>query len=574
MSSNSTADSLLGIKNFRKEYAGLMRASTNFAPINPNTEPLTDAGTYNGRFKSLSDGIRHCFNAVGDIAIRDKRYLESFLAGYVNPMISVERSYANPAAYQNYPTFNMNGQPVTFPEDRIMYDVSSLGEIDTNNCYVWVFKNGLLMWHEDYTMVNTAYGIKCFIKSSKIAANDKINVSVNRIYNTEGKYYTLPIASSGSGRTVTIPVSNLSTFYHPKYLRLMVKRGTHAKLSFIEIPTTKYTTEIDVTGTTLKIIIFDFPISAGEKLIVYNTIHWWKKEVKAVAPANGSFDTFVETTNYVAATSDYHPVPYSSDHDFDVFFNGYHLILNRHYAIVRGGDGATVQGIKLFFIPAAGVEYTMQIYKNEASTGNADLVYATQETMNNKGVITVNDTSIPVMANLGHCFLADRYVIGTRLTTHHRKVFTIDESNTLDSFEYRARLVSGLDIDNVMYTIGDRLSESDMISSWMGFNAVVSNIAGDRPLVNDLGILGFSGTYRPNNAWTILDASAHVLEKFNNVRVMHINGIAPGDMLIDSNLLISEHPAPLSNILDSDIVLDLNVEAYTEIMIDSNAVFQ
>ena len=113
---NTPLETSLGQNNFRREYTGTVNTLTQIPSINPTLESLSDPKTFNTRFKQLSESIKFAYNAVGDIAIRDKRYLETFITGYTNPFISQSFKLPNPELQKNVNIYDPNGNPITFPE--------------------------------------------------------------------------------------------------------------------------------------------------------------------------------------------------------------------------------------------------------------------------------------------------------------------------------------------------------------------------------------------------------------------------------------------------------------------------
>ena len=70
-------ETILGVGNFRRDLVGLVNEVAAMPLIDPRVESLSDPDTFNSRFKALALGLRHSFNAAGDVAIRDRRYLDT-----------------------------------------------------------------------------------------------------------------------------------------------------------------------------------------------------------------------------------------------------------------------------------------------------------------------------------------------------------------------------------------------------------------------------------------------------------------------------------------------------------------
>lgn len=568
--SYSDVETSLGIKNFRREYMGLVQASSVILPIDPTLEPLTDPKTFNTRFKRLGDAMRQCFSAAGDIAIRDKRYLETFLTGYANPIITVKQSYPDPYLYQNIPNFNTNGTPITFPENRVVYNVAGSSDLNFAAIYHWVFKNGILMNISDYSILNTAYGVKCFIKASLISANDKISIVINRIFNTSTAATTKSIGVGATNTTLIVPVSTLGTFYHHKYIKLFVKRGNDPKRSFIEIPRVNYSTEIDTTGGSIKVDIRNYQLNAGEVVHIMNAVYWWKYEAEGNTGLN--FVNEVELSEKQADNVTYRPVPFLSVHDFDVFFNGRHLRAGKHYTIIKGGNEFSPFKIKLLFNPAPNEAYSLRIYKNEAVAEDKDFVYLNEDNIDDKGLVVAPDvTTLPLMSRLGHCFLADRHVSNEDLENKHRRMLIVKNATTRSSFEYRLRIVSSLDIENVLNFANSNLSEFDMVAEWFGMDEIKTRLKVTLPLiVVDPNIFNFENTF-VGSGWEHYDVLTAAVEQFRVIADAYLNDSLARTLIIDTNIFnLPDYPM---NIVGNMMLLDSNMLQSNVMVLDSNVFF-
>lgn len=567
--SYSDIEKSLGIKNFRKEYLGQVQSLSSFAPIDPVIEPLSNASTFNTRFKKLQEAMRHCFNAAGDIAIRDKRYLETFLAGYTNPLVTASYQYETPNVYKNVPTFNVSGVPIQFPEDRIVYNVANLGELNYTNCYHWVFKNGVLLEQTDYDIINTAYGVKCFVKASIVAANDAINIVVNRIYNLNPNSTSVQVSTGGLNSSFIVPVTSFGTFYHTKYLRVYVQRGTDPRTSYLEIPRANYTTEINTTGTSVKVDVRDWNLNPGEQIHIMNTVYWWKYEV--TGNTGTDFSNEVELSELLEGGT-YRPVPFMSIHDFDVFFNGHHLRPGVHYTIIKGGNEFSPYKLKLLFNPDQMTDYSWRIYKNESVAQDADFLFISEDTMDPKGLIETHAAAtLPLMPRLGHCFLGDKYVSNQRLTQHSRRIMSVDNPETTDSFYYCLRVVSSLDIDNVLSFVNDNISEFDMITTWLGSDFITDKLRLNLDdVVDDPLKHGFTDSFT-GGVWEHYDVLTAAVEQFRVIHDAYLANELDRELTIDPNTAF-EQPYPV-NIVDDMLVLDSTMLQSEIMILDANTYF-
>lgn len=426
----------LGIKNYRKEWSGLVQQLTSVPIINPKTDNLADVEVFNSRFQQLAQSIRHAFNAAGDIAIRDKRYLESFLTGYTNPLVSESYTYSEPQLYTNIPTFDLNGLAINFPEPRVMYNVSLLGSLSTTGVITWVFKNGLLLRPEHYTFMNTAYGVKCFVKATAVSVDDRIDIVVNRIFNPTPANSIVRHTNNRdvSSTTILIPVENLGTFYHTDYLKLYLKIGNRYRL----IGEKYFLADLDVMGRQVKVTIKNFTMPLNSVVYVCNTIHYYTNTVSGTGGTDWNRDIVLSENH----SGDLRPVPFMTAYDFDIFYNGWKLEAGKHYSVL---DGETLSGwpiLRFHFTPPSGQEYTISIFKNEATLNKDSLIFDSEE-LGEKGVVIRYDNmeTIPFMARLGNCFVASKYVPNSWINVLQRNVLQINPTKLKAVKTYSIRLV-------------------------------------------------------------------------------------------------------------------------------------
>ena len=566
----SSEETNLGIKNFRREFSGLVQSLSQFNPISPQ-EPLNSPSTFNTRFSQLSAAIKHCFDAAGDIAIRDKRYLETFLTGYANPIVSQVYNGSDVTKYTNFPSYNINGTSITFPESRVMYNVSSLGELNNAACYVWVFVDGVKLADSDHTTLNTAYGVKCFIKATKVTATSEVNIVVNRIFNTSKNGVKATVATTANTTTFLMPVNQLGTFYHPKYIKLFVKRGSDPKLSYLEIPSSKVTSEIDTTGTTLKVTVSGFSLAKNEVVHILNTIYWWKSQTTM----NLGVTNEVEMTE-LQADGSYRPVPFSTIYDFDVFFNGYKLIPGTHYTIIKGGNNYSTFKLKLLIGPSSpGVNTSdrVEIFKNEAVTEDKDFIYVLKENLGSYGILTSSDmTTLPMCKTIGQCYIGGKRVGYDKIDVKHKRFITLNGVKGNKDVEYSQRIVSTLDIANVMNFLNTTTSETDLVAEWIGFDTIIAKIQATMPP------LALSATYNKTVIETLTTRSffkplTAAVEQFRAVVNAYNTGILVNGLVLDPNVTPQNTEFIPIDVVDKFLTLDPNIKQYSALIINPNAVF-
>ena len=480
--SNNPLESALGIKNFRQEFSGIVQSLVTIPPINPATESLTNPATFNTRFNQMAQALKHCYNAMGDIAIRDKRYLETFLTGYANPLITQSFQYANPLTYSNLVAFNTDGTPLTFPEERIAYSLTNSGQLSTTATQPWVFKNGVMLDKSNYTLANTAYGVKCFIKATTIAANDKIDIVVNRIYNTisDNCVARIPSTKTALNNSFLIPITAFGIFYHTEYLKVYIKRAGRV----FPIPRVNIIFDIDVTGNTVKLDIRNYPVTNTDEIWVANTVFTHVLETTVVANVGmtqSAWDAKRDITLSAIIGGVASPVPYMQSSDFDVFWNGYKLIPDVHYGVI---DNYTPEGypiLRLLFTPSSthAVNNSLRIYKNDVTILSDTSAVFEPVIGNCHGLFIREETGkyLPFMSSLGHCFAAGMYIPNSKLYVKHKNILKLDDSvGITKDFVYQTRILKTIDIGQVIDHVKTNLSEFDQVVDWIGKENIIQQV--------------------------------------------------------------------------------------------------
>lgn len=470
---NKNAEVALGIKNFRREYTSNVHSLVKVQPIDPIIESLTSPNTFNTRFAQLGDAIRHCYNAAGDIAIRDKRYLETFLTGYTNPVISQSFKYEVARTYTDNNAYHPNGTPITFPEPRVMYSLTRTGQLSAVGVYTWVFKNGILLTDDKFTLYNTAYGVKCFIKATEIQDGDEVTVSINRHFNISGKHtkkfnISIPINNA----SYVIPVTDFGTFYHTRYLRVMVKRAGR----YFTVPELNLLRDMDVTGNTVLVEIHNYPLLAGDVVYISNSVYTFYRELDynrdATNPTTLPDFELKETKNGVVE-----PIPFMLAQDFDIFLNGYKLTPEVHYGVIdncnTASEGHSV--IRFFFniLPSINgdTQVKLRIFKNESSGYWDGCNFAYQTKLDTSGLLLRKWSSnqLPFMTRIGHGTSNGRYQINDNLSTKSHNILQLNpEVGLLKDFTFQSRTIYTYDIEEVINFAKRNLSEFDITTEILG----------------------------------------------------------------------------------------------------------
>lgn len=579
----SNLETSLGVGNFRRELSGLLEPLSKVQPINPVTEDLSDVKTFNKRFKQLGEALRYCFYATGDIAIRDKRYLETFLSHFTNPVVDRSYQFADKAAHYANANWDANGVPITYPAaTRVEYNVDCLGKLNFAAITHFVFVDGKLLPKSEYDLVNTAYGVKCYIKAIHINDNSVVGIKVHRLYNTSKDYVTKTIASTdltGGKCTLYVPVANLGTFYHHKYINVVAKRTIDGLTAYVKFRHgIDFITEINTTGDTARIIFSTLPQEA-DQLFIMNGVYYWEYEASS---ANGdTWSNEIEIKEKLEDNS-YRPVPIGSIEDFDVYLNGYHLTAGKHYTLIYGGNEFSGYKIKLLANKIDDdAEWRIRIVKNECVMDDADCIIIRQDTMQEQGLITTNTdiATIPLMPRLGSSFLNQKYLSNDWFKPKHRQVMELDVSkvDTLKDFEYRLRIVNTIDINSVIKFVVDNYSEFDIVAEYVGLDNIMNTIYADEPNVtvdpNDQGVEEeYSTVFEFFSPYT---AAVEQLRVISNYYYQNrINNRS--DLVLDANVSPTEHPINITEhqmLKDNVLLLDANMKQSKIFVLDANQYF-
>ena len=575
-------EAILGVKNFRRDLAGLVAPLAAMPPIDPRVEPLDDPDTFNKRFKMLAMGLRQAFNAAGDVAIRDKRYLDTFLKGYVNTINTTTVQADNWNRYVDITNFNRNGTPLTFPEKRVAIDIDAYSNFDFAAVYFWVFVDGIMLEPSyvrnservdapEYNIVNTAFGVKCFIKASAVPAGATVSVVTNRIFNHNREYVTLRVPRTTVNSTYLVPIADLDTFYHHKYIKVYVKRyqSNTTHVTYYELPRDRYFTSTNTTGTTVKIDVIGFQLNQGETLLVMNTVNFWEFHAKGSTGATLNHEVEL---NEIQEDGSYLPIPFMGIEDFDVFFNGWHLTPGEHYTIIVGNE-ITSYKLKLLFTPSAKDPWRLDVYHNEAVATDKDTIIVRQTNYNPKGLIPAgNFTSLPMTPALGHIWVNDKFYPNKEVSQKHRRIVYLgDKNDTTKRLSYVMRVVCTLDIEEVLSFVNDHISEFDLVGEWVGLDNIMSTVYSAYPtIVNNVHNLTFNETYMAT--WEFFDANSAAVEQLRYIIKWYEDNDVAKPLILDSNRLLTEADYPLQ-LVGKMLTLDSNVRQSSALVINANTLF-
>lgn len=547
--------------NFRRDLLKKVYGLARHQDIDGVTEKILDPKTLNSRFKNINQTMYSVFDAMADLASRDKKYMQSFFQGYVNPVYQKQHSYTMKDAYLTNKKFQSNGQYTTFPDgDRVVYDHSGYGNLETNDAYEWVFKNGVLMDTTQYDVANTPYGLKLYVKPAFVANDDRIDLVINKKFNNTAVWkYTFPSIQSNFNTQVVVNDNITGRLYHTKHMILYVRKVGHP--NFLRIPVDRYVVAMDVSGTVLNITIQNYIFQVGDELCLKNSTEFWSKEVvQTMSPTN----TCCTHSAIPLVRTDGSPVPFKNSSDFDVFYNNKKLLPEIHYGIAYSVSSESPDEMVLLFNAEPGTN-TIKIFKNEPSF-EQDSIVMNYDELPEKGFVQYDPNfRMPVMPKLGYCFINGKFVNDTHLSTKHRSLLQVSDVEDTHQFNYTMKIVTNQEVDDIIQGLESIPSEMDLVVEYMGLQSILDTIYATLPennvstnpnIEDEMHITG----YTPNAAWYRMI--------YNYLNLMIVDANAP-DMVFDANL---ELPVEF-RYFDTDQVLDANECSCQDIIIDANIIY-
>lgn len=544
--------------NFRKDLVGRAYELSKYSAIDGTIEKLSNPTTFNTRFKKIQESVISVVEAMADLASRDKKYLQTFFQGYANPIYTRTYKYSSKLAYLVTSYFSSNGTPVSFNEARIFYDYDDYGNLDTNDSYVYIFKNGILLDSANYEVYNTAYGLKGFIKSSAVLDNDEITIVINKKYNPTIKTFNKPITAAGTTTSFSVSVIdtvNLGIFYNTKYITLYIKKIGAS--NYIRIPKTNYTIAMDVTGNNLNISVQSYTLAVGDQILVTNTTSFWE------------YNSTITTLNtdccvhpYFDLKSNSIPVPFESAYDFDVFYDNLKLIPEVHFNIAYSASPNVCDRLVLNFDVPGNQLHTVKIVKNEPAIVD-DFISIYKEELNEKGLEEfATDFKFPIMSKLGYCYINGRFVDNSHLKTRHRSLLEVTDVNVRTDFHYINKIVFNKEFDDILTNLESIPSEMDLVVEYMGLSNVITNLYSSLPVITDIPqddfITAKSATLRPNAAFWAMFYSYYTYKLTQNSNFILDANDSNG--IVDFNALgITSGNLDANECSCQDILLDGNI---------------
>jgi hypothetical protein len=489
--------------NYRRDLLKRINELTLYRDIDGVTEKTSDPKVLNTRFRNLTQSMHSIFEAMADIASRDKKYLQTFFQGFVNPVYQKGYSYNLKSGYLTHQYFQSNGVPVSFASDdpRIYFDAGDYGDFKFNDVYEMVYRNGILMDQSQYDLYNTAYGLKLYIKDAFVSNNDQIDLTINKKFNPSITGWNYLFTSSVSSFTTSFPVNDANTgqLYHQKHLLLYVK--TAGSPFFTKVDPNLYEFVMDMSGTVINLAV-EKAFGNNDRLLALNSTMYWEKRFPTIS---GTTDCCT-LPGSALVTSDNLPVPFISEWDFDIYLDGRKLIPLTHFRISRSIDCGSYDEVIFLFDIDPLVSKDIIIIKNEPAYPE-DMVLIKRDNLNVKGLEQYDpNAKFPIMPQLGTTFINGRFFNNTHQSAPHRSLLEISDVPVTNYFLYTMKVVTSSETDSILTELQALPSEMDLVVEYLGLSSVIANLYADLPdltLVTEDNLDTVIGVtdWSPNAAW-------------------------------------------------------------------------
>jgi hypothetical protein len=460
--------------NFRRDLAGKVYQLTQYNPLTPLVDKQYDVQKLNERFIKVNNAVRVCFDAISDLATRDPSFLPAFFQGFVNPVYVRTTKYANLEMHKFIEGFNSNGTPVSFTEPMTVYSYPDLGDITTEDYECLLFKNGELMEADHYVVSNTAFGLKAFVKSSRITANDDVTIAVHRVYNRQYQMYKHPVqtATTSFDEIIDVP-SHFPNFYSADYLQVAVRASG---ASFYKVISPElYEVVYDSANQKVRVVALDLALSKFDTVIVYDTTSFFRQSytganiggARVVIPS-------IPLTQTIPGTNEKVPVAFRHAKDFDIWLNGRHLVPGKHYVVTHGFAHGNENENRIEFLieqPTNSV-YRIDVIKNVPFM-ESNTTYVYRDNLDRSGVELVGNTRFPIMKGMGECYINGRFIEPEKIGTVHKDVMTID--GVTERYEFLYKFNPPIN-EATLRTIGDALNASTEFDKFVNLIGGVSEL--------------------------------------------------------------------------------------------------
>lgn len=554
--------------NFRRDLAGKVYQLSQYSALQPVADKNFDVAKMNERFIKLHNAVRVCFDAIADLASRDTTFLPSFFQGFVNPVYVKSVTYADKSLYKLVNGFNSNGTPVTFPEERIVYSFPDIGDITTEDYEYMMFQNGASVDPSFYTVDNSAFGVKAYVMSSKVANNDTWTLAVHRVFNRNYQMYKKVFSAAASGLTENIDVpANFPNFYDSRYLRVAV-RSSSAQYYDVINPS-KYSIVYDSANQKVRLVIdSSVKFVQFDTLIVFDCTSFWKNTVHGTSSSSEVAPPNSIPLTQTLSSGEKVPVGVMFYRDLDIWFNGRHLIPGKHFVVspgFSGGAGNDSQWyIDFLFTLPKNTPYRVDILKNVPYIpGESTYVY--KEEIDPKGVEYIDSNKFPVLSGMGEMYINGYFIDPKNISAAHKNVMLVN--NVKDTKEFFFKMMPP--VTNITSSMLDehmrRPTEFDQtVEALGGVGELIARLKVNRSEITSSGradpIAALGGTVVPIEAIVAGDAANYV-----NTSLL----AATADFDMDANATLPEAVWDIS-ILTTDAIIDSNVYVQNGVTLDCN----
>jgi hypothetical protein len=554
--------------NFRRDLAGKVYQLSQYSALQPVADKNFDVTKMNERFIKLHNAVRVCFDAIADLASRDTTFLPSFFQGFVNPVYVKSVTYADKSLYKLVNGFNSNGTPVSFPEERIVYSFPDIGDITTEDYEYMMFQNGVFVDQSLYTVDNSAFGVKAYIKSAYVMNNDTWTLAVHRVFNRNYQMYKKVFSGTSNGLTEIIDVpANFPNFYDSRYLRVAVRSGSDQFYDVIN--PSKYSIVYDSANQKVCVVIdSSIKFAQFDTMIVFDCTSFWKNTVYDTSSSSEVAPPSSIALTQTLTSGEKVPVGIMFYRDLDIWFNGRHLIPGKHFVVSPGFSGGASNNsqwyIDFLFTLPKNTSYRVDIVKNVPYIpGESTYVY--KEEIDPKGVEYIDSNKFPVFSGMGEMYINGYFIDPKNITAAHKNVMLVN--NVTDTNEFFFKMMPP--VTNVTSSMLDehmrRPTEFDQtVEALGGVGELIARLKVNRADIpssdrTDL-ISALGGTVMPIEAVVSGDAANYVNTSFAS---------ATADFDMDANVALPDAAWDIS-ILTTDAIIDSNVYVQNSVTLDCN----
>lgn len=558
--------------NFRRDLAGKVYSLSQYSALQPVADKNFDVAKMNERFIKMNNAVRVCFDAISDLASRDPSFLPSFFQGFVNPVYAKSYTYTNKTAYRLINGFNNNGVPVTFPEERIVYSYPDIGDITTEDYEYLLFKNGELMDTSLYTIDNSAFGMKAYVKSTAVLNNDTITLAVHRVFNRNYQMWKLVLSAARTSLDEIIDVPTFfPNFYDVRYLRMAIRSSSNAFYDLVD--PSKYEIVYDSANQKIRAILSGVTLSQFDTVIIYDCTSYWRTTVSGTNTSGAAAVIPSVPLSQTLPSGEKVPVGVSYYRDLDIWLNGRHLIPGKHFVVSpgfqTGATGASQWYIDFLISVPNGTAYKLEILKNVPFV-NGESIYLVKDSIDPKGVEFVDDNNYPVMTGMGEMYINGRFVEPSKITSAHKNVVVVDGVSETADFFYKMVPPITVSTSGMLADSMSRMTELDKIVQALGgVGELVNRIKAARDDIAD--------TKRPTIVTSLngslVDLAYVIAADLANYVAYVAAASAAAEYSLDANVsLEAQFGATMWDIaiLSTDGIIDSNLDIGPQVVFDSN----